>query len=233
MGIYTYEDMKQGLLKETFLYFKLLSKVFAAPIAYIAYRLGITANQVTILGILLSIPAAYLNFTGNFIWAIAVFHLFFLLDAADGVLARGTNSKSILGAYLDDLAHYSFQPVFLVTFALGLYKEGFTGLAFASALFALLNTLYRANLDLINKLKYKNGIVGSGESGESKDTGTLIYAIKGLILRSFDFPNILVWITLLFWNKPLLQYYLLYASVCSGLYLIFVIYKTVRDGFAN
>ena len=230
MGVYTYEDMKRGLVKETFLYFKLLSKVFAAPIAYAASRLGVTANQVTMLGILLSVPAAYLNLSGRLIPAIAVFHLFFLLDASDGVLARGTNSRSVLGAYLDDLAHYIFHTMFFVSFAIRSFQEGNQALAFFSALFILMNVLMRAHMDLVTVVKLKNKLPVSRHEQDDETGGG---KIRIMVLGSFDFPNVIVWITALAWNMRYLEYYFIYAATMASLYFVYQVVKTTRAGFAN
>lgn len=156
MKIYTYENIKKGLLEETYLYFKFISYLFAAPIAYAAYKLRISANQITIIGILLSIPAAFLNIKGYYISALVFFHLFFLCDAVDGVLARGTNTKSLLGKYLDDLAHYIFHTLFIMTFAFSVFQKGYKILAlFLILCFKNIQStlrIFRINLEVINAI---------------------------------------------------------------------------------
>ena len=77
-------------------------------IAFLAYKLRVTPNQLTIggcgLATLAGISALFLG-TDSTIWPIVVIFVLaqsaFLLDAADGQLARCTNNTSKFGAFLD------------------------------------------------------------------------------------------------------------------------------------
>lgn len=227
MRQYTLADMKRGRLKETYVYFKLLSYVFSAPVAYAAYRLGITANQVTTLGILLSFPAALFNLTGNYLGAILTFHLFFLCDAVDGVLARGTETKSCLGGYLDDLAHYVFHSIFFVTLAVNFYGTTYQKTAFYIIIFLITNLLLRAHHDLVHKAIAKSRIPDAQEQQDS-DENSLSGKVREVILGSFEFPNVLVYITLLIWWVDYLSWYILYATTMTICYYVYIIAKTVR-----
>jgi len=72
-------------------------------------RLGVTANQVTALGLAVSLAAAWLyaDWGGErlrLVFGAAAILLSGLLDAVDGVLARGTGRATRLGGFLDSVA---------------------------------------------------------------------------------------------------------------------------------
>lgn len=216
----TFQDIKKGLLEETFIYFKFLSKVFAAPVAYGAYKLKITANQLTTMGILLSIPSALLNLTGHYILAVLVFHCFFILDASDGVLARGTRTGSVLGAYLDDLAHYIYHTIFFCTLATAFYRQGRIYLAFIVIVFIVTDVTTRAHQDLLDKCSVRTRVLFPMPGTVNENF------IKNMIIGSFKFPNVLVWITILCWKLEWLFIYFLYATTMNAMYLLYTVMKT-------
>ncbi len=105
----------------------------AYPIAKAAHRLGMTANQMTVISGLcwiLSLPlfpmGAFLAIGGEsetqamagwelclvagFLWNVGT-----VLDVADGSLARLTGTSSPAGFYLDYVFHLLFKPGFLVS----------------------------------------------------------------------------------------------------------------------
>ncbi len=72
-------------------------------------RLGVTPNQVTALGLAVSLAAAWLyaDWGGErlrLVYGAAAILLSGLLDAVDGVLARGTGRATRLGGFLDSVA---------------------------------------------------------------------------------------------------------------------------------
>jgi phosphatidylglycerophosphate synthase len=86
----------------------LLTNRVAIVIAYLAYKLGVTPNKITVAsccsGILSGTLAFFLS-TDNLAVSITVIfvlsQLALLLDCADGQVARCTNSVSVFGAFLD------------------------------------------------------------------------------------------------------------------------------------
>lgn len=224
----SYEDMKAGRLNEHYLYFKFLSRAFAAPLAFSAYRMGISANQITALGILLCFPAAILNLWGYLGWGLVLFHLFYVLDTVDGVLARGANAKSTLGAYLDDLSHYIFHPVFLLTFSFCQFTLGFKRLSFLMVFFTMVSLMSRAHHDLVAKIRSK--IAGeAGPKGKDGEEG-FFQACKWVFIGSFDFPNVLVNMSVFFlFGTWYLEMYFAYASCFATLYYVYWIGKTINE----
>jgi CDP-diacylglycerol--glycerol-3-phosphate 3-phosphatidyltransferase len=74
---------------------------FAEPVALALARTGITANQVTILGVLGNIGAAVLLARGEFLAGGLVLLAASALDAVDGAIARATGRATPFGAVFD------------------------------------------------------------------------------------------------------------------------------------
>jgi phosphatidylglycerophosphate synthase len=212
----SYKQFSDGLRDEHFLLFKLHALLTSAPLAWLLYRYGWSANAVTILAMALCLPAALANATAHYYWAIAVFHVFFLLDGADGVLARATETTSVTGAYLDDLAHYVFHSLFFISLGGGLALAGHTMGGVLALATGLSSNLQRAHLDLIkihNTARPVNQVgVGHVSAGRK---------LMHCFLRSFDFPNILVVMTFLTWRVTLLEWYFAYCVFMNFLYLAY------------
>lgn len=82
----------------------LLSRVFETPVVNLLSRVGVTPNQLTVVGLLISIGAAFLASQGHFLEAGGTLALASVLDLLDGGLARATGKASSRGALLDSLA---------------------------------------------------------------------------------------------------------------------------------
>ena len=79
----------------------LVKQVFTGPAKALA-RLGVTPNQVTVVGTVLSIAAAVgLLGTGQWIIGPIVLAVILFADSLDGTLARLTGSSSTFGAFLN------------------------------------------------------------------------------------------------------------------------------------
>lgn len=113
----------------------LFSRRFAQPLATMAVRLGVGANAVTVMGGLcwtLSLPLAPLAGwclgvagavrAGMVLWFLCAFlwSAGYLLDVADGSVARMTRTSSRAGFFLDYVFHLLFKPAFLASVGMGL-----------------------------------------------------------------------------------------------------------------
>ena len=160
-------------------------------------RVGVTPNQLTVLGFAIAVVAAFLVSRGHAWSAIAVWWLGRLVDGTDGILARATGQTSDFGGYLDitlDMAAYSlmvlgfyfWQPQFAVLWMITLILYV---LAITSAL--SLGALERARgLDNDNRsLKLAAGLAEGGETGIS-------YTLM-LLLPQFINVLLPLWIALL------------------------------------
>jgi phosphatidylglycerophosphate synthase len=76
---------------------------------WLAVRLGVSANQVTLLSLLCSIGAAVVIGSGDrtaFVIGVLFLHLAFWLDHVDGQVARWNGTASLDGVYLDYIMHH-------------------------------------------------------------------------------------------------------------------------------
>lgn len=97
-------------------------------IAWLAYKLRITPNQLSVMsgviasaafGLALFLPAA--DLTSSLLWLFGFAQMAYIFDCADGQLARTTNQESEFGAFLDtgiDVAgsFLAFGSVFVLTY---------------------------------------------------------------------------------------------------------------------
>lgn len=86
--------------------------------SYLA-KIGLTPNQVTLLGFLLTLIASYEFYLGNQIVAGTIMAIGSLLDALDGALARATGKVSRFGGFLDSTLDRLSDGALLVGIALG------------------------------------------------------------------------------------------------------------------
>jgi len=93
------------------------SSRFAPRISYIAYRLGITGDQMTIVFFLTGVLSAFAyripNLHGVVIGYI-LFRLHIIFDMCDGNLARVNRSFSKRGIYWDSMAHNIINPLIVM-----------------------------------------------------------------------------------------------------------------------
>lgn len=76
------------------------------PFLSVLMRLGITANLLTILSLILVAVAGILLAFGNPIWGASILMLGGFLDGIDGSLARFTGDKSPFGGFLDSVCDH-------------------------------------------------------------------------------------------------------------------------------
>jgi len=87
---------------------------------------SLTANQITIFWIIGQIISCLFLITGNYlttIIALLSFQSMFILDCADGIVARYKNQFTLNGIYLDYLGHYIANPLLLICFGIGVARS--------------------------------------------------------------------------------------------------------------
>lgn len=133
------EAVKQD---ESALITELFGRRLAHPFALLAHKLGMSPNAVTVLAGLcwvastpLAVVAGWLSGTGRREAGLAVWFLCgflwnagYVLDLADGSLARMTGRASRRGFYLDYVFHLLFKPAFLLSIGIGLHQAHGGGL---------------------------------------------------------------------------------------------------------
>jgi len=149
---------------------------FSTPLTYVFVKLGVSANQITILSILLYVIGGLLLSLGQalfFILGLGVFIFNRILDDCDGEVARIHDARSIEGVYLDRLGHYVLSLSLGLGFGFGLYRlyqhDIYISLAFIFALVLVLDnaikdsvkSLLRANIMKIGRKKLNELDLGS------------------------------------------------------------------------
>ena len=115
------------------LFSRIVLRPLSLPVAWVLYKVGFSANQVTIASIGLALVASGLLLAGTYtltIVAAALFLLVALGDCVDGNVARARSDSGPGGEWMDALCGYTVYA--LLPLALGLQLE----LSGAAALFA-------------------------------------------------------------------------------------------------
>ncbi len=95
-------------------------KGLGESIGKVAAKAPLSANQWTMLSLLLAAVSFYLITTGSFILAAAVFALTAFIDMIDGAVAREKKTVSKVGGYLDSMTDRAIE--FIIN--LGLFAAG-------------------------------------------------------------------------------------------------------------
>jgi phosphatidylserine synthase len=90
------------------------------------YRLRIPHEVVTLLSITFGLLAAYLFYTGQYLWAALGLHLKDIFDASDGALARLTGRGHLIGRYLDSLGDFLALTAVMGAITLRMLQAGET-----------------------------------------------------------------------------------------------------------
>lgn len=117
---------------------------------------GITANQVSILGILIGILSALMLFSGTPLMLVGclLYQLWNLFDSIDGEIARVTDTKTLSGKYLETIGEAIAECCFVLFLGIGLSRMldnvlfFYLGLIFAIFVMSL-NCFARARDELL------------------------------------------------------------------------------------
>ena len=91
-------------------------------ISWIAARLNISANNITVLSFLFGLIGIYFLVQGKFIIGLIGINFWYLFDCADGNLARYYKVKSKLGQFLDEALGEIILTFMWFAIGIGLYK---------------------------------------------------------------------------------------------------------------
>lgn len=109
-------------------------------------RTSISANEITIFGIIFGIISGFLFMTGDYLFillGVVFFHISSLCDGVDGSLARIKKQSGGKGAFMDELMHLIVTPLVIIGFGVGAYMNSgntlFIAVAITSFYFFTLN----------------------------------------------------------------------------------------------
>lgn len=119
-----------GALRKASIYF---TKLFL--------KIGISANQVTLLSFLVGIIAGvFLTFANPRFWIVGglLYCLHFLFDTCDGEIARYTKSSTTVGAFFDDMNVAIIWPYIVACMSFGVYSATGTVIPLAFGFLAII-----------------------------------------------------------------------------------------------
>lgn len=128
MGLYTIKEIRDITSKDhpgPFYARKVIRKI-SPYITWLLLHTPITANQTSLLMILVGIVASLLfsfgSASGTLVGAL-ILQLFYILDCVDGEIARCKNEETANGIYLDKLANFVVNPLVFAGITIGLYQQ--------------------------------------------------------------------------------------------------------------
>ena len=165
--------------------------------ARIAHSIGLTPNQISLLGVLAALASAYCYLSSQFNDSILIVAALLLLvsgflDALDGVLARAFRGTTLFGGFLDSLLDRYSDAIILVSIILGrlIADSQLWGMVgFAAVIGSLLVSYSRARAEAAG---VKMETVGLAERAE-----------RIIIIAAASFLNLL-WAEALRWSVLLL-----------------------------
>ncbi len=101
------------------------ARIFSIYITYLFLMLGLSANAVTFISLIIGLLAVifFSLGTGYFIiWGIILLQFWYILDHVDGEIARYNKITSLAGEYFDRISHYIIHPIVFFGLGIGLYK---------------------------------------------------------------------------------------------------------------
>jgi CDP-diacylglycerol--glycerol-3-phosphate 3-phosphatidyltransferase len=135
------------------------------PVISTLQRLGVTPNQVTVVGTLLNAGVAALIVTDNLIWAGVLVLVAGIFDVLDGTLARVSKQETPFGAFLDSTLDRVSEGIVLAAIAYHLALDGSAvdaGLVVLALLGSILVSYTRARAETLG-VECKVGIMSRPE----------------------------------------------------------------------
>lgn len=193
----------QGLEKQVLsIHDRFFARVLAPPTAWLAIKLGLSADAVTFLSVVFALAGAA-SFTqgtlaGN-ILGVALLQISYLLDCADGDISRARGTSSYDGHLRDTFRHYLVNPAVFACLTIGVFQShphlwlvalGLAGAIFSTRIVSDLED--RVTLEaLLHRLK-KPGPLPQLSGEKREDSGALNF-LRALFLPDLAIMN---WLTL-------------------------------------
>ncbi|HLC96389.1 MAG TPA: CDP-alcohol phosphatidyltransferase family protein [Candidatus Nanoarchaeia archaeon] len=160
---------------------------------------SLTANQITVLWIVVQFAAALFMATGDrvtMIIALVVFQAMFIIDCTDGIVARYKKQFTINGIYLDYIGHYVNNPTLLISLGYGvsLIQNNFWYLfvGIGAALAFLLNKAITLNIGWYTEKKHRIVAERSLHKSYVKNQNKLVYFVFEIMRIEYLF-NAMFW----------------------------------------
>ena len=186
------DDPDQGAVINTFL------RYISLFISFLLTRTPISANSVTLLGILSSILSCYFFYNLELGVAVLFILIAVITDYIDGDVARYRNSMSKTGSYLDIVHHIVVQGLILFGLVVYLFKKNYINnvlffiVPLASITYPIINQ-FAIDSALLKHVTRKTS--QSSNTTEHKNIDKKNYLINFFIkkiLRYIDFPYVVL-----------------------------------------
>ena len=160
--------------------------------------LGLTPNQITLVGLAISMVSAFLVARGDFLEGLVVWWVGRLADGTDGIYARQTGQATPFGAYLDIVCDMLSYSMMILAFA-----KAHPDLDFFWQLILVLYILCITSALALGSIEEKTSLptrdnrglrLGAGLA-EGGETG-IAYSLF-LLVPQFIRPLVLVWLAIL------------------------------------
>jgi CDP-diacylglycerol--glycerol-3-phosphate 3-phosphatidyltransferase len=127
-------------------------------------RVGITADALTVFGLLCSVATAFLIASGHFIWAVVGLSVAGVSDLLDGSIARGSGQASPRGAFFDSVTDRASDALLFggVAWHLAQQSSYLPILAFSVAACSMLISYERARAESLG-LDARGGLMERAE----------------------------------------------------------------------
>jgi phosphatidylglycerophosphate synthase len=165
-------------------------------LASLCARLGVSPNQLTVIGFLLGIASAVSILWGALFPALILLWISGLFDVLDGSLARIKGTSSALGAFMDMIFDRVVEVLFVIFFALVYPESSLAVMAFLGAVIFNFSTFMLAG----------NLFQNAGEKSMHYDTGlaerTETFIVFSLMLLMPAYGVWILWVfdALILWT---------------------------------
>lgn len=205
-------------------YLKHVARKISIYITKLLLYTPITANQVTLLWILLGVASGILFAFGNYWYSIIAALLINLgawLDCVDGEVARYRGTSSSLGQYLDQLGHVIVHPTLFMGIAYGVYNNNFHNPIIF--IFGCSAFLFFSLIPKYMSLSVSHVLQAHGEGGAKKTKGV----VKQPQPTEIKIPNLLRKIVVAIYlvsSSSIVLLWLLVAAALNSTHLFLIIF---------
>jgi len=198
----------------------------STPLAWFFIKIGLKANHVTYLSIIVSVMGGILLLSGNYFVAITgalLFNLFAVLDCVDGNIARATKKFSAYGEWVDALGGYITYTVVLLFSGLAIGNQATLFFEFDYILLASLAVI----ANLLMRVIYQNFKTIKTENVK-KEFSARRSISQNFGITGFMMPFLLL--SVIFKNLEffILFYFVYFIILCIGV-ILSLIYKVEKS----
>jgi len=192
----------------------------------------ITANQTTVLYIVIGLIAAVLFASGNYWWSLAAAILAiisYILDYVDGEIARYRKHSSTGGMFLDLLAHSTINPSIIAGISLGIYRNyqdsriflfGFIASVSIGLFFNIISNKY---FILTTKLREERNSAKKVKKWNVKNKAYWFFN-----LFNFWYTPGICHLILIFSILDMLQIAIFFYAITTPIWIIYIIYRNIK-----